>query len=445
MVEERFNLRLAQGQKASPSGENISIEEKGVSGKDPFGGSSMLRKWRTYLDEFDPEAVSLAKLLKMRRDPAIALGLHMIAAPLIRATWDIICADPLKRAFVKAAMQEVYLEMMLYSLSSIALGFAAVTKQFEFRVPESPDGETTWSRSDVKPVIIKKLKQLDPETVKPKVENDEFKGIIQFGKSDEPIDPMYCLWITHAKEEAFGNLYGWALPRNVYHLWWSRNYRYALKDRHIEDRVSPPVVVEHPSGYVEDETTGEKIWFRDAAIEVGKAIRSGETVAISSEPYANEMGESKSVRKWGVKYLLGGANVEAFVKLDDQDDVRTLMGLLIPPQSLLSARGGLGSQAVAETLGEMFWISQAIRKDALDLQINKYVVEQLDRLNFPAGTPKAKLVTTGFEKKDIELMDSVIKILAGRQDFQELVDVFDVRAAMRERGLPVKEVQSGQA
>lgn len=431
---------MAQEQRLSPTGQSVDLDEKGTSGKDPFGASVMLRRWRQYLDEFDPDGVSLRMLLKMRHDPAIALGLHMIQAPLIRAQWDIVCQDPVKKRFLKQAVLDIYPELMLYSMSSIALGFGAMTKQFAFKVPVTESGDLTWDRTDVLPVVIKKLRQLDPETVCPKVEQDEFRGIEQSGGPD--IDLQYCLWVTHGKELVFGNLYGWGLPRNVYHLWWSRNYRYALKDRHIEDRVSPPVVVRHPPGYVEDQETGERIYYRDAAIAVGKAIRSGETVAMSSEQYIGELGDQKGALKWDVKYLTGGENVDAFIRLDEQDDARTLMGLLIPPQSLLSAQGGLGSQAVAETLGEMFWISQAIRKDALDLQINRYVVDQLDALNFPPYSPRARLVTTGFEKQDLALMDDVLRTLAGRPDVQEFVQAFDTRTAMKERGLPVRRVEA---
>jgi hypothetical protein len=118
--------------------------------------------------------------------------------------------------------------------------------------------------------------------------------------------------------------------------------------------------------------------------------------------------------------------------------VQMLMGLLIPPQALVNAKGGLGSQAVAETMGEAFWQSQAIRKKQLDEQFNKHVVDPLDRLNFPANTPRARLVTTGFDKRDEALIDGLIRILASRSDVK-LPSFLDLGKMAAVRGIPWRE------
>ena len=127
---------------------------------------------------------------------------------------------------------------------------------------------------------------------------------------------------------------------------------------------------------------------------------------IPSEHYVDETGRSIG-KKWDVKYLQGGENVDAFIELEDASDVRILMGMLIPPSALLQAKGGIGSQSMAETLGELFWESQRIRKQELDQQFTDYVIEPIERLNFAQGGPKCRLVTKRFRRKDQERLDFV--------------------------------------
>lgn len=405
----------------SPTGTSVELTEHGTSGKDPWGGSTYLRRYASWLGEFDPEAIGLKTLLKMRAHHAIALGLQVIAAPLINAEWDIECKDEEVKTFLKAAIDRIYLKMLLYSLPAIELGFAAFTKQWAAEIPSPTDNIEVWKNSSVLPVIIKNLKQLDPLTVSPIVENDEFKGISQKGT---PIDRMYSVWMTHYRHKVWGNLWGWPLLTNAYKLWYSSSFRFGLRDRHIEDRVSPPVVVRFPPGWTEIPSTGDKVYHRDLALKIGQSIRSGETVALPSDYYGEEEGKSAGKPKWDVDYLTGGENVEAFTALDDADDVRIFMALLIPPGAVLQSSGGLGSQSIAETLGRLYWETQLIRKRELDQQFTDYIVQPMADLNF-ANAPRAKLVTRRFMRSDYDLMASILKIVANRQDLH-LDSVFDI-------------------
>ena len=138
-------------------------------------------------------------------------------------------------------------------------------------------------------------------------------------------------------------------------------------------------------------------------------------MALSSERYETEGGRLESL-KWDVDYLTGGDNVRAFIDLDDADDVRIIMGMLIPPQALIQAKGGLGSQAVAQTLGEMFWVSQYVRKQEIDQQLNDYYIAQLDRYNFGGQGPRARLVTSRFLKDDEAVVIDFLKLIVSRGD-----------------------------
>jgi hypothetical protein len=445
-------------QRTSPQGIKVNADRFGLAAQ---AGNRRLgaQVWARELDPYDPTSVTMETLLKIRRDPVVALGLHMINAPLINATWEIVCEDAEKKRFLTAAVNEIYVGLMLASLPSIALGAVPLTKQWAYRVPEPKPGEPsgpTWTRKGVLPVIVDRVRQLVPGTAWPDYDpaTGAFLGIrqpgVQTGYASQDgtkdlIPPLYALWIMHAAEEVFGDPNGWPLVSNVYRLWWAKQYRLALRDRHVEDHVSPVVIVRYPNGTFVDPDTNRPVHFRDVALQLGMAYRAGEVIALSSESYGDmdallgNTGSGKAgAPKWDIDVRPAATNVEAFATLEESDDVQMLMGLLIPPQALVNAKGGLGSQAVAETMGEAFWQSQAIRKKQLDEQFNKHVVDPLDRLNFPANTPRARLVTTGFDKRDEALIDGLIRILASRSDVK-LPSFLDLGKMAAVRGIPWRE------
>ena len=178
----------------TPTGDRLEPTEHGRSAKDRPG---YWQRYTAWLGQWHPDRIGIATMLRMRTHPAIALAKHIIWAPLINARWNIECADPQKRAFIKAAVKEVYMKLMLYSLPAIEFGFAAYTKQWGTAQLFDEDGSPVW-QGEVAPAVVVNLKQLHPLTVEPVVEKDEFKGIRQHG---ERIDVPYAMWVTHARHE----------------------------------------------------------------------------------------------------------------------------------------------------------------------------------------------------------------------------------------------------
>ncbi|MBI4319693.1 MAG: hypothetical protein HY675_14490, partial [Chloroflexi bacterium] len=172
----------------SPSGQRVEIGEKGVSNKDPFYGSVYLRRYASYLGQWDPSSLGIATMLKMQHHPAISLAEHVIWSPLVNADWDIECGDPVKKRFIRGVIEPIYQKLMLFSLPAITLGFAAYTKQWGNYQPYDEDGKPLWPKTladdGILPVVPIDLKQLDPLSVQPIVENDGFKGIRQDGFGD---------------------------------------------------------------------------------------------------------------------------------------------------------------------------------------------------------------------------------------------------------------------
>ena len=51
-------------------------------------------------------------------------------------------------------------------------------------------------------------------------------------------------------------------------------FRFGLRDRHVEDRISPPIRVRYPPGSVELED-GTVVQNVDAALDMARAVRAG--------------------------------------------------------------------------------------------------------------------------------------------------------------------------
>ena len=129
------------------TGRMVDTREYGISAKDPFANSPYLKQFGAYIDQWDPEKLSVQVMLKMLHHPAIALANHMIDAPLINAEWEIQYADQDKRRFMQAVIERIYLKLMLFSLPSVSLGFAAFTKQWGQHVPFDKEGNALWPKN----------------------------------------------------------------------------------------------------------------------------------------------------------------------------------------------------------------------------------------------------------------------------------------------------------
>jgi hypothetical protein len=79
-------------------------------------------------------------------------------------------------------------------------------------------------------------------------------------------------------------------------------------------------------------------------------------------------------------------------------------------------------------------VSQRIRKQEFDQQFTDYVVEPIERLNWPEGPP-CRLVTKRFRREDQALVAELFRVIVNRQDI-DVTQLLDLKAMLRRSGIP---------
>ncbi len=449
--------------------------------------SAEYANWRAIadapVDPYNVERIPLSRLRQMRRDPMIAFAMHFVKTPLVRAPWYIKCPDAQVAAFVDYALRRIYGRLVMQYMLSLDFGFSAIAKKFvqepildTFFDPTKPADQQSpdqfllpnpqaavpadlqgterpiWSEGSVLPTIWKPFVPLAPEEVEIIWGNSgEFDGIkytprfqvtTQAGGSkgsnegDLEIDLVHSLWITNDRDSVFGNVFGYPRIGHAYNYWWSYWHQHSLYDRHFEKDADPPTVVRHPDGNYTDPDTGETISFRELALDIGDRIRSGSTIAMPSDVYANFEDRPSNTYKWDIEFLTGGGNFDHFIESFDYLNVAKLRAVWVPEQALIEGKGGQSSRNVADTFGDAFQESQAVLLNEFDLHINQFIIPQLVSMNFPEFEGKAEKVTRGFSNKDVETSRQLIQLI-GQTDMSKLP--VDVRQLLEDVAIPLMD------
>lgn len=414
---------------------------------------------------FDSTKIPLSKLYQMRRDPMIAFALHYIKVPLIRANWYIKCEDAQVAAFIDYALRRIYGRLVLQYMLSLDFGYSATVKRFEeqditatYIDPSDPEREERpiWDNGDISPLIWKTFVALPPEQVEPRwTASGEFKGIRYDTKQDVPLAfpttkafdrddavdvPLQSsLWITNERDSVFGSPWGYPRIGYAFRYWWSYWYRWALADRHFEKDADPPTLVRYPKDGddLSYDENNELIDYRDVALGMGEQARSGSTIAMPSDlvPGGGIDDRSSNIYKWSIEHLQNGGNFEAFDKTFDRLEVLKLRSIWVPEQAFLEGSGGTSSRNVAATMTDSFQESQAVLMSEFDEHLNRFVIPQLVRINFPNFSGEVCKVTKGFGAEDLELAKQLIQWI-GQKDPSALQ--VDTRKLLEQFGMPLK-------
>jgi hypothetical protein len=399
---------------------------------------------------FDATRIPISKLEQMRRDPMIAFGLMFIKVFLARAPWYIKSTDARRAAFIDGALRDIYARFILQYSNSFDYGYSAMVKRFERKQPEweyydpsDPNGMPikTWN-SSADALVWKPFQALPPRFVYPAFNKaGEFNGFyikpwgfganqFPFETGSQPDVPLdWALWATNEKDSVFGSLWGYPRTGYSYRYWWAYWYRFGLADRAFEKWADPPVVAYHPAEIVFDQETGQKVNFNAEALALAEKLRSGANVSLPSTVVLGLDERVTNVREWQLEQIETTANFDALGQSFEYLDVAKLRSLMVPEQAFLEGRGGTSSRNVASTLGDVFEEQQALVKQEIDDHLNRFVIPQLLEANFGPGGPSCRIVTTGFDAKDMETMRSIVQAFAqnapGRLssiNFRELLD-----------------------
>jgi SPP1 gp7 family putative phage head morphogenesis protein len=149
-----------------------------------------------------------------------------------------------------------------------------------------------------------------------------------------------------------------------------------------------------------------------------------------------------SVPQWDISYLEGGGNFDVFDKTFDRLEVLKLRSIWIPEQAFLEGSGGTSSRNVAAQLTDNFQESQAVLMGEFDDHLNRYVIPQLVKVNFPNFEGECKKVTKGFGPEDIDFAKNIVQLI-GAKDPDSLE--VDTRTLMDQIGIPLKSPEVVEA
>jgi hypothetical protein len=383
----------------------------------------------SYVGGFNPDRITIRQMELMRRDPQIRLGMHFRKVPVARAPWRADSDDPQLAAFITEVLRPVWDTLMVSMLGCLDFGYAPVVipfkldkPQWEYEDPATRERKPVWSEKEIDAVVLSTPRPLPPKGAKPifTANGQSFDGIEHSGlsKSESKTDVLKVpvensLWVINEFEESFGNWYGYPATGYAFRFWWSYWYHFLLGDNHFETDADPPLVVSYPPGTSPNpDLTDTMLANSEIALAAGQAIRSGDTVAISSEVYASEVdGRPTSVRKWEVDFMKGGENLAAFQASYEYLDIARLRAVLVPEQALVEGAKGTGSRNVAEVQGNALVESQAVTLAMLVKHVNQHIVPRLLEQNFIEPAP-VRIVTEGLRPQDQEIMYELVRIIA---------------------------------
>lgn len=421
-----------------------------------IGESRMItdRYVRAMIGEFNPDAVSIRDLRRMRRDTMIKMGLHYSKAPLIRAEWTIECEDPAIQAAMTEIVRDAYQPWMRTALNMFDFGYQGAVKQYElgkidatFEDPDSGNVRPVWDEDAVQPVVLGPLIPIPPEYARVKLDKGRFDGIdtslVPFAAdaSDEQSVPLeWSLWFTNEFEEEFRDYYGTSRILPAYEPWFAYWFTHHMRSRHVEMDADPALQVWYPPGTYEDpndldENGKPRVKSnRDAALLIGAQLRGGATIAWPSDVYYDEQGKATPIRLWEAAFLTGGENLSAFNEVLGDLEMQKLRACLVPEEALVAHTGGLNSGGKVASYGQIFTESLEMTATYLDSLWNKHQLRPIVEANWGKDAPACRKVTTGFQEEDMTLAIALIEA-AFNADPNALPIKFE--ELLKRAGLPV--------
>lgn len=409
-----------------------------------YGG--LYGRWSSWLGDPDTRygrlrrsiEIPTSTKLEMMSDPVIGLCYGFIVSKLLKARYEIMCADEAKRRFFVAMYDRVHNDFIASAAPAVLLGGLGLIKEFAFDTPYplDPGVSPAWT-GDTVPYILTGFEQIHPIGASPAF--DEKYKFVGIDHSGGHVPQFFSLWITIGKERAFGGYGGMGRLNYVYGDWWLKQFVRDSFVLHLQKSVDRSVVVGHPEG---THTDGRS--FSEVALEVGDAVRGGATVAIPTTTYEVfdvASGESKptNFRQWTLDVIEASENAGAFHEMEDHRDAKMSLGMFVPPQAYLNVKQStLGGPTTADVLGEL--ALDLLLEDAamLDAHLNKYVFPIVGRMNFSPGSPPVEKRTTGLAEQDKNDIRELVKLLAQRMDSAVPFEI-DVRRALERLGIPLVE------
>lgn len=277
-----------------------------------------------FADPQDPTNVSFQFLRRMRRDHIVAMGLHFIAMPIIKAPWYYQSDDARMAAFADAVLRPIYGRLVLCFLRMLWAGYSPGSKNFEtvtappwtYMSSVESDPVLVWNQPKIDAIIFKPVTPVRPENAKPKWDdNGNFAGItydksyggtgyfIIGGKRKQDIDLTHAFWAAHDIDSEDGSAYGFSRIAHCAPIFHMYRFIWTMLGRAFENNADPGPVVRYPStGDNTTDSKGNPLKPVEQALLIGRRRRSGSTVALPSDMYVDYQDKPTGKYLWDIEY-----------------------------------------------------------------------------------------------------------------------------------------------
>lgn len=411
---------------------------------------------------YNVDRIPISVLKQMQRDPMVGFGLHFIYAPIYRAHWYVKCEDARIAAFIDGALRRILAQYIETRAQAHVFGFKPIVKRFQLEKPnwvysdpaKSDVPIPVWDNGSVQAITWKNFVGLpcDPVNVEPQFSaTGEFDGIKWMGAGNSvftvptnqdddgsrTVDLQHSLWITNEKPSANESLWGYPRIGYAFRPWWSKWYRWALYDRFFERKADPPYRVYFPTGTPYSKDDDDVVESnKNRALAIGDAARSGGTIALPGDVVDGYDDRPTTMREWDISELEVRGDMAGFLDSFEYLDTLILRSLWISELMLTPGVGGTSSKNVAGTEVDFHKEASAALADEIDDEINRWIIPDLVRANFPDFKGDVKKVTTGFTEADQQTLQQALQwtIQAGNND---AIEQLDTRDLLNRLGMPL--------
>lgn len=374
------------------------------------------------------------KVREMRRDPTVALCRALCVAPVLTSPWSVEAKDTAPEGAQKFITDEMVKQHMTLLRTTfygcLDFGWQAFEKIF------CHDCETGLYK-------IKKLKPLLQDITEILVTPDhgEYVGVVQDSYSLPQInwDPVY-LGTTEALLLNFdvegGNFYGestMAIVESVYDKWLTCE---SGADRYDRKIAGAHWVVHYPIGF--STRNGQKVDNYEIAKGILQTLESSGGIAVPRQVSAIMDDLSNDAPDaWKIELLDAKGGQTGFIDRMKYLDALKARAFGMPERSILE--GQFGTKAESEAHADFAIVLMEHRSKIIVEQLNRYLVNQLIRLNWGAKFEDSVYLVAApiadLEKQALrKLYDA---ILANPTGFGAEYAMLDMESIRDRLGLPV--------
>jgi hypothetical protein len=408
-------------------------------------------------DPQDPTNVTFPFLRRMRRDHMVAMGLHFISMPIVKAPFYYEADDARAAAFADNLIRPIYGKLVLTILRMLWAGYSPAAKNFEVVNPawryldEQGNIKRVWDEGPVGAVVYRPVTQLKPENALPAFKNGRFNGItydgryggngyfIIDGQRKPDIDLLHSMWAAHDVESEDGSPFGFARIAHCAPIFHMYRFVWTLLGRAMENNADPGPIVRYPQddpGF--RDTDGKTVTNVSTALKIGRRRRSGSTIAMPSDVYVDFQDKPTGVKKWDLEYPTVNtsfAEIQEFLGFLESAKLRALW---VQEQGLIEGSGGQSNRNVASEFGDKRDESQVVLMGQIDEVIDEQFVKPAMAMNMPWYEGKLVKKSLGFGSADDQIVQQVIQ-LAGQAQSKGTLATFgvDVRRLLESRGFPM--------